>query len=95
MIRPTSSPRSAPSHTAMKPAPSPTPSPDPRIGHWPWVGFLTLALSLCFLLAVAGVAYVFDLGGMCRGDGATDDERAERRALIADAERAGSSFSRI
>ncbi|BEI82008.1 hypothetical protein CcaverHIS002_0211680 [Cutaneotrichosporon cavernicola] len=74
---------------------TPTPSPDPRIGMWPWVGFLTLALSLAILMTVIGVAWVFGIGPRRLGRDMTDEEHAERRALIADAERVGSQFSRI
>ncbi|CAK9785717.1 unnamed protein product [Cutaneotrichosporon oleaginosum] len=72
--------------------PTPMPSPDPRIGMWPWVGFLTLALSLALLTLVVGMVWML---GLARRRAQTDAERAETRALLVEAERVGSQFSRF
>lgn len=68
------------------------PPPEERIGYWPWVGFLTLAISLALLAVVGAAAWII----MWRRHAAsTDEERLETRALLAEAERESSQFSRI
>jgi hypothetical protein len=62
---------------------------------WPWVGFLTLALSIGLLILVIAMAWLIGIGRRRFGRDQSDAERAETRALLAEAERVGSQFSRF
>lgn len=77
-------------------SPPSTVPPEDRIGMWPWVGFVTLGLSLSLLLMVVGMAWAVGIGRRRRGQQeASDAERQETRALLAEAGRDGSQFSRF